>query len=38
MHHCHVYEHEDMMMMRPFVVQPEAVMKLAPHHGHRPHA
>ncbi len=38
MHHCHVYEHEDMMMMRPFVVQPGAVMKLAPHHGHRPHA
>lgn len=38
MHHCHVYEHEDMMMMRPFVVQPKAVMDLAPHHGHRPHA
>ncbi|BAG17280.1 putative laccase [Streptomyces griseus subsp. griseus NBRC 13350] len=38
MHHCHVYEHEDMMMMRPFVVQPKAVMDLAPHHGHRPRA
>ncbi|WP_145501369.1 multicopper oxidase family protein [Streptomyces sp. CFMR 7] len=37
MHHCHVYEHEDMMMMRPFVVQPRAVMSLAPHHGHRSH-
>ncbi|KUF14891.1 multicopper oxidase family protein [Streptomyces silvensis] len=31
MHHCHIYEHEDMMMMRPFVVQPKAVMDLAPH-------
>ncbi|NLU73384.1 multicopper oxidase domain-containing protein [Streptomyces sp. HNM0575] len=31
MHHCHIYEHEDMMMMRPFLVQPKAVLDLAPH-------
>ncbi|MFF8959713.1 multicopper oxidase family protein [Streptomyces sp. NPDC014894] len=34
MHHCHTYEHEDMMMMRPFLVQPKAVLDLAPHSGH----
>ncbi|MEU6734016.1 multicopper oxidase domain-containing protein [Streptomyces physcomitrii] len=34
LHHCHIYEHEDMMMMRPFVVQPKAVIDLAPHGAH----
>lgn len=34
MHHCHIYEHEDMMMMRPFVVQPEEVLAVAKSHGH----
>ncbi|MBQ0826111.1 multicopper oxidase family protein [Streptomyces tagetis] len=34
MHHCHIYEHEDMMMMRPFVVQPRQVIALAPHGAH----
>ncbi|MEV0621446.1 multicopper oxidase domain-containing protein [Nonomuraea sp. NPDC050404] len=32
-HHCHVYEHEDHKMMRPFVVLPKEVMALDPH-GH----
>lgn len=30
MYHCHILEHEDDDMMRPFVVVPEWV----PHHGH----
>ncbi|MFF0574811.1 multicopper oxidase domain-containing protein [Streptosporangium saharense] len=37
MHHCHVYEHEDHKMMRPFVVLPKQVMAMDPHapgHGH----
>src|SRR3954453_11224317 len=31
MYHCHLLEHEDMGMMRPFVVMPEEAMKFA--HG-----
>ncbi|MCK1798059.1 multicopper oxidase domain-containing protein [Streptomyces sp. XM4193] len=34
MHHCHIYEHEDMMMMRPFVVQPKEVLAIAEAMGH----
>lgn len=34
MHHCHIYEHEDMMMMRPFVVQPKEVLAVAAAMGH----
>ncbi|MEQ1484905.1 multicopper oxidase family protein [Methyloglobulus sp.] len=30
MYHCHILEHEDDDMMRPFVVVPKSV----PHHGH----
>ncbi|MFF5718381.1 multicopper oxidase family protein [Streptomyces buecherae] len=30
MHHCHIYEHEDMMMMRPFVIMPPEVLAAAP--------
>ncbi|MET7640138.1 multicopper oxidase domain-containing protein [Streptomyces sp. NPDC005438] len=33
MHHCHIYEHEDMMMMRPFLVQPKAVLDIAAQHA-----
>ncbi|GAA2722117.1 MULTISPECIES: O-aminophenol oxidase PhsA [Streptomyces] len=31
MYHCHLLEHEDMGMMRPFVVMPPEVMRF--HHG-----
>lgn len=31
MYHCHLLEHEDMGMMRPFVVMPDEVMAF--HHG-----
>ncbi|ODU06977.1 MAG: hypothetical protein ABS81_03045 [Pseudonocardia sp. SCN 72-86] len=31
LHHCHVYEHEDHKMMRPFTVLPAAVSALDPH-------
>jgi spore coat protein A len=34
MYHCHILEHEDMEMMRPFVVLPKAA---APHHDHHGH-
>ncbi|MBK1783699.1 multicopper oxidase family protein [Prauserella cavernicola] len=32
-YHCHNYEHEDMGMMRPFVVMPSAVLRMDPHGG-----
>lgn len=33
-YHCHILEHEDEGMMRPFVVMPKEVMALMPHmHG-----
>ncbi|MFI9550704.1 multicopper oxidase family protein [Nonomuraea endophytica] len=31
MHHCHIYEHEDHKMMRPFVVLPKQVAAMDPH-------
>lgn len=40
MYHCHILDHEDDGMMRPFTVSPAAVMALDPsmggggHHGH----
>nr|WP_245883269.1 multicopper oxidase domain-containing protein [Streptomyces hyaluromycini] len=37
MYHCHLLEHEDMGMMRPFVVMPEEAMKFdhgTAHGGH----
>ncbi|WP_305125704.1 O-aminophenol oxidase PhsA [Streptomyces odontomachi] len=40
MYHCHLLEHEDMGMMRPFVVMPEEAMKFdhgAAHGGHEGH-
>ncbi|MFF7468570.1 O-aminophenol oxidase PhsA [Streptomyces sp. NPDC008092] len=40
MYHCHLLEHEDMGMMRPFVVMPEEAMKFdhgAAHGGHDGH-
>jgi FtsP/CotA-like multicopper oxidase with cupredoxin domain len=30
-YHCHILEHEDEGMMRPYVVMPEQVMRLDPH-------
>jgi FtsP/CotA-like multicopper oxidase with cupredoxin domain len=30
-YHCHIFEHEDEAMMRPFVVMPESVMPFDPH-------
>jgi o-aminophenol oxidase len=38
-HHCHIFEHEDMGMMRTFVVTPKEIMPLMPNmpgmgHGH----
>ncbi|WP_020667597.1 multicopper oxidase family protein [Amycolatopsis nigrescens] len=30
-YHCHNYEHEDMAMMRPFVVMPAEVLQMDPH-------
>jgi len=40
MYHCHLLEHEDMDMMRPFVVMPEEAMKFdhgGAHGGHGGH-
>lgn len=42
MYHCHLLEHEDMGMMRPFVVMPREVLKFHHHqpggdHGHGAH-
>lgn len=34
LHHCHMRDHEDMGMMRPFVVMPAEVMKIEHQHGH----
>lgn len=37
MYHCHLLEHEDMGMMRPFVVMPAQVLKFdhgGAHGGH----
>lgn len=41
MYHCHVLEHEDHEMMRPYVVMPAEVMQLMPDmssHGHSNHS
>ncbi|AHH96774.1 multicopper oxidase family protein [Kutzneria albida] len=37
MYHCHILEHEDDMMMRPFVVVPADVLALHPMGGHGGH-
>ncbi|MFE0027842.1 multicopper oxidase family protein [Amycolatopsis sp. NPDC059021] len=40
MYHCHVLEHEDMGMMRPFIVHPPEVARFHTHpggHGHGGH-
>lgn len=41
MYHCHILEHEDTGMMRPFVVMPREVLKFHHHapggHGHDGH-
>lgn len=34
MYHCHILEHEDQEMMRPFVVTPSAIMKFMKNHSH----
>ncbi|MBB6054078.1 multicopper oxidase family protein [Armatimonas rosea] len=34
MYHCHILEHEDHEMMRPFVVMSEETMPFMPSHGH----
>ncbi len=34
MYHCHLLEHEDHDMMRPFVVLDKAIAALMPHHQH----
>ncbi|MEV6345845.1 multicopper oxidase domain-containing protein [Actinoplanes sp. NPDC051851] len=34
LHHCHMRDHEDMGMMRPFVVMPAEVMKIEDQAGH----
>ncbi|ONI75167.1 hypothetical protein ALI144C_41215 [Actinosynnema sp. ALI-1.44] len=34
LHHCHMRDHEDMGMMRPFVVMPAEVMKIEMRGGH----
>ncbi|GAB3440156.1 multicopper oxidase family protein [Actinophytocola sediminis] len=34
LHHCHMRDHEDMGMMRPFVVMPAEVLKIEHQHGH----
>lgn len=39
-YHCHLLEHEDMGMMRPFVVMPKEALKFehgAGHDGHEAH-
>ncbi|MFR9727909.1 multicopper oxidase domain-containing protein [Saccharopolyspora sp. MS10] len=33
MYHCHILDHEDEGMMRPFVVHPEEVARFHPHRG-----
>jgi spore coat protein A len=37
MYHCHLLEHEDMGMMRPFVVMPPEALKFDHGTGHGPH-
>ncbi|MEV6398763.1 O-aminophenol oxidase PhsA [Streptomyces sp. NPDC051907] len=37
MYHCHLLEHEDMGMMRPFVVMPKEALKFDHGAGHGPH-
>ncbi|MCN9242866.1 multicopper oxidase domain-containing protein [Streptomyces sp. RY43-2] len=37
MYHCHLLEHEDMGMMRPFVVMPSEAMKFSHDMGHGGH-
>ncbi|MDJ1135892.1 multicopper oxidase domain-containing protein [Streptomyces iconiensis] len=37
MYHCHLLEHEDMGMMRPFTVMPPEVLKFDHGHGGHPH-
>ena len=37
MYHCHILEHEDMEMMRPFVVLPKAIKELMPDMGTHNH-
>ncbi|WSA47584.1 multicopper oxidase domain-containing protein [Streptomyces sp. NBC_01803] len=37
MYHCHLLEHEDMGMMRPFVVMPREVLKFDHNPGHGGH-
>ncbi|MEV5985354.1 O-aminophenol oxidase PhsA [Streptomyces sp. NPDC052051] len=37
MYHCHLLEHEDMGMMRPFVVMPSEAMKFSHEMGHGGH-
>ena len=37
MYHCHVLEHEDESMMRPFVVMPEQMMAIDPHSSPHDH-
>ena len=34
MYHCHILEHEDHDMMRPFLVQPAEVIAMMEHSGH----
>ncbi|GLX10964.1 multicopper oxidase domain-containing protein [Microbispora sp. NBRC 16548] len=36
-YHCHILEHEDEGMMRPFVVAPKQVLALMEHGGHHHH-
>ncbi|GAA3357961.1 multicopper oxidase family protein [Saccharopolyspora gregorii] len=37
MYHCHILDHEDEGMMRPFVVHPPEVARFHPHPGSHPH-
>ena len=37
MYHCHILEHEDHDMMRPFVVQPAEIMAMMHHKNHEHH-
>ncbi|WP_452672813.1 multicopper oxidase domain-containing protein [Streptomyces alboflavus] len=37
MYHCHLLEHEDMGMMRPFVVMPKEALKFDHGGGHGGH-
>lgn len=34
MYHCPILEHEDHDMMRPFLVQPAAIIKMMEHYAH----